>query len=480
MLRELVTCAACALFAAALTGCQGGAATGAVAAPPQAVTGTPTAVATAKPTTGATAGPLPTPSASATAAGSANASSQKWISTWADAPTGAGPDAVTNMTVREILKPSVGSRGTIRLHFSNYFGTSAITLGSVHIGAQTAGAAVTNDVPVTFAGAKSAAIPAGGFLLSDPVAYTFSYGAILAVTEYIEGTNPTITFHEQGMGKVTSYQTALNAGDATADTAGASFTGTTMNTYLLDRVDVLGNYKETVVTFGSSTTDGYEDNSLGIDMHVSWPEQLAAALHAIGHDDIGIANAGIAGNTAAYPFGSSVPVEVPDPIIGPPGFQRFARDVLAVPGAGVVIDYLGADDVRNFCDPSATEIIPFKQSFVAQAHAAGLRIYEATTAPSCYCEVQNPAGFGTRFPAGFGEEAVRLALVSWERATAPITIDGTLEQPSGADGVIDFDGAITDPSNTSYMLPQYDSGDDVHPNAAGYAAMVRAIPLSQL
>ena len=464
---------ACAALVAAcvLAGCRGGAAVGSTA--PAAVP-SPAHTPSAAPS-GAT--PVPGPSASATLSPSGAA---KWVSAWADAPTGAGPGPVVNMTVREIVKPTVGSRGTIRLHFSNYFGTSAITIGSVHVGVQTEGAAVSGDVPVSFGGAKSVSIPAGGFATSDTLPYSFSYGTVLAVTEYIAGANALVTFHEQGMGKVTSYQTAANAGDATADTAGMSFTGTTMNTYLVDRVDVLGNYKETVIAFGSSTTDGYQDNGTGVDEHMSWPEQLAAVLHAAGRDDIAIANEGISGNTAAYPLGSNANVAAPDPLIGQPGFIRFSRDVLSIPGAGVLIDYLGANDIRNFCDPMASLIIPFKQSFVSQAHAAGLRVLEATTAPSAFCEVENPAGFGTRFPAGTGEEAVRLALVSWETATAPIAIGSTLEQPPGADGVIDFDGAIADPANTSYMLPQYDSGDDVHPNDAGYAAMVRAIPLAQL
>jgi hypothetical protein len=384
------------------------------------------------------------------------------------------------MTVRQIVKPTVGSRGTIRLHFSNYFGSLAITLGRVHIGIQTTGAGVTSDVPVTFGGAPSVSIPAGAFATSDTLAFDFSYGAILAVTEYIEGTNPIITFHEQGMGKVTSYQTAANVGDATSDTAGTTFTGTTLNTYLLDRVDVLGSYKETVVAFGSSTTDGYQDNGGGLDRHQSWPEQLADALHASGHDDIAIANAGIAGNTAAYPLATGPDVPIPNPLTGQPGFMRFARDVLAIPGAGVLIEYLGADDIRNYCDPLASSVVPYKAAFVAQAHAARMRVFEATTAPTAYCEVQNPAGFGTRFPQGIGEEAERFALVAWESATAPVMVDSTVEQPSGADGVIDFNGAVTDPTNASYMLPLYDSGDDVHPNSLGYAAMVRAIPLAGL
>ncbi len=37
-----------------------------------------------------------------------------------------------------------------------------------------------------------------------------------------------------------------------------------------------------------------------------------------------------------------------------------------------------------------------------------------------------------------------------------------------ADGIIDFNDAITDPTNKSYMLPSLDSGDDIHPNATGY------------
>jgi lysophospholipase L1-like esterase len=45
------------------------------------------------------------------------------------------------------------------------------------------------------------------------------------------------------------------------------------------------------------------------------------------------------------------------------------------------------------------------------------------------------------------------------------------------DGVIDFNAATRDPASPERFLPAYDSGDHLHPNDAGYAAMANAIDL---
>ena len=45
------------------------------------------------------------------------------------------------------------------------------------------------------------------------------------------------------------------------------------------------------------------------------------------------------------------------------------------------------------------------------------------------------------------------------------------------DGVIDFDRALRDPGHPLRLLPAYDSGDHLHPNDAGMAAMADAVPL---
>ena len=46
------------------------------------------------------------------------------------------------------------------------------------------------------------------------------------------------------------------------------------------------------------------------------------------------------------------------------------------------------------------------------------------------------------------------------------------------DGVIDFDRVMRDPQYPIQMRQEYNSGDFVHPNDAGYKAMADAIDLS--
>ena len=46
------------------------------------------------------------------------------------------------------------------------------------------------------------------------------------------------------------------------------------------------------------------------------------------------------------------------------------------------------------------------------------------------------------------------------------------------DGVIDFDRVLRDLADPGWLNPRYDSGDGLHPNDAGHAAMAAAIPLT--
>ena len=87
----------------------------------------------------------------------------------------------------------------------------------------------------------------------------------------------------------------------------------------------------------------------------------------------------------------------------------------------------------------------------------GVRVLGATLTPFHGARYWTPAG-----------EAKREAINNWIR-------------DSGAfDGVIDFAAAVAEPGDPQQLAPAFDSGDHLHPNAAGYRAMARAVDLSAL
>ncbi len=396
-----------------------------------------------------------------------------WVAAWAVSPANAVPTAAdqpnNEQTFREIVKPSVSSRGTARLHFSNAFGSAPITLGAVHVGLHGTGAAVVpgTDVPLTFGGQPSVTIAAGATVLSDPAPLRFPYGATLAITEYVAGSWPALTQHNH-TGLVTNYATPRGTGNATADTAGAAFTQPTGEYFLFDRVDVLGDYAKTVAVLGSSTTEGYGSDVNAFDDLVS---DIATDLHAAGRDDTAVVNLALTPDSLL-----TINVLVNNPAV----VDRFARDVLSIPGIGTVIQNASDVDLKVAHCSSAATILAGDQNVIAQAHAANIRILLAKVAPTTFCGANFPNGFGSRYPANTGQDAERQALNAWMSTTQPSVVDGVTVQPPGADGVVDLSTPVTDPSNTGYLLPQYDVGDASHLNAAGQAVQAAAVPLGAL
>jgi lysophospholipase L1-like esterase len=63
-------------------------------------------------------------------------------------------------------------------------------------------------------------------------------------------------------------------------------------------------------------------------------------------------------------------------------------------------------------------------------------------------------------------EKIRQAVNEWIRSTKDF------------DAVADFDKVVRDPTHLSRLLPAYDSGDHLHPNADGLRAMANSISLS--
>jgi lysophospholipase L1-like esterase len=77
---------------------------------------------------------------------------------------------------------------------------------------------------------------------------------------------------------------------------------------------------------------------------------------------------------------------------------------------------------------------------------------------------------GERSPLGFdtpAHEAARVALNQWIRTSGEF------------DGIVDADLALRDPAAPTRLLAIYDSGDHLHPNAAGGRAIANAVDLTR-
>ena len=123
------------------------------------------------------------------------------------------------------------------------------------------------------------------------------------------------------------------------------------------------------------------------------------------------------------------------------------------PGAKWGEHYL--EDPKNAA--TAEDLIAAYRQIIDRVHAHGAKVIGATLTPF----------EGTDLPGYYSaeKESVREAVNRWIRR-------------SGAfDGVIDFDAAIRDPAHPSGAVPEFISGDHIHPTDAGYEAMGQAVPL---
>ncbi|MEH0530426.1 hypothetical protein QBA75_26375 [Streptomyces stelliscabiei] len=97
------------------------------------------------------------------------------------------------------------------------------------------------------------------------------------------------------------------------------------------------------------------------------------------------------------------------------------------------------------------------REIVARGHERGLRVLVATIAP-CEGEARCTAA----------ADAERVAVNAWIRGGEDV------------DGVLDFDAVLRDPDHPARLLPSYDSGDHLHPNEAGLAALAGSVDLTLL
>jgi lysophospholipase L1-like esterase len=358
------------------------------------------------------------------------------IDTWAASADDLGP-AYTDKTVRDIVHASTDGTGP-RVRLSNAFGTGAVRFDSVYLGEQASGANVVagTNRRVTFGGRRAVTVPKGADVLSDPVATTVRAHTNLAISMHVDGPTGEVTGHH-----LAEQDNFYGDGDIAAQNSGAQYVNPIGSWFWLDAVTVSPSAPaSTVVTLGDSITDGYQSTA---NANHRWPDYLADRLAAAG-SPIGVANEGISGN------------EVTADGAGVSAQARLDRDVLSQAGAHTVIFLEGINDIGNGL-VNDTKLIAGDRQIIARVHAAGLRILGATMTPF------QGAGYYSS-----GKERVREAVNQWIRSSGEF------------DGVIDFDAVTRDPAHPKRFLPRYDSGDHLHPDDAGYAAMAAAVPLSEL
>jgi lysophospholipase L1-like esterase len=375
--------------------------------------------------------------------------SEKWVGSWAAAGFAqtnplANPD-FGNATLRQIVHVSMGGEA-VRLRFTNEFGTEPLTIGAVHVALSAGNGAIQpgTDHAVTFGGRASITIPAGAVALSDAVAWQIPALSDLAISTYFPAQQISIsTFHPESCqnnylqkGNLVSAQTLTSPRKV-------------VPWYFLRSVDVQPKDERAraIVTLGDSITDGARSTR---DRNQRWPNELASRLQASKKTaHLAVLNLGISGNRVLHDGA------------GPSALARFDRDVLMQPGVKYIILLESINDIGRLArnnDPvnlvSAEDLQLAFQQMAARAHAHQIKVFAATVLPY--------KGAGYYSERG---EAVRQALNGWIRTSGVF------------DGVIDLEKATQDPANPQMFLPQYDSGDHLHPNDAGYKAMGDAIDL---
>ena len=380
-----------------------------------------------------------------------------WVGSWAasqqipEPQNALASDDLRDATLRQIVHLSVGGPA-LRVHLSNAFGTAPLHFTSVHIAQPvSAGAAKidpASDKALSFSGSSDVTVPAGAEFISDPIDYPVAAGSSLAITLHLDAPPAQQTGHPGS--RATSY---LAHGDlvSAVDLPEAKKID---HWYQLAGIDVIApSNAVAVIALGDSTTDGHGATTNGNDR---WTDVLAQRLQSSpATRAVGVLNQGIGGNHLLTDG------------LGPNALARFDRDVLAQTGVRYLIVLEGVNDLGGLtrngevspAEHSALvrQIEEAYQQIVLRAHAHGIRVIGGTILPYTGSDYYHP---------GPNNEAGRQAVNQWIRT------------PGHFDEIVDFDKVMRDPAHPDRFLPEYDSGDHLHPSPAGYNAMGTAIPLS--
>ena len=372
-----------------------------------------------------------------------------WVGTWATSPFDGDPwhtiPTLVESTLREVVHTSIAGK-TVRVRLTNEFGTEPLRIDAATIaisaGASSIEASTSHDL--MFGGSRSIVISPGAEALTDPVAMATPASANLAISIYL----PLQQISNVSVHSSAQQDNFIEAGNHVHD---ATFVGpvVTPSWYFLKAVDVeaVNSQAAAIVAFGDSITDGALSTE---NANHRWPDYLATRLQGNpSASHLAVLDEGIGGNCVLIHC------------VGQNALARFGRDVLSQAGVKYVIVLESINDIGGLHNPNrpnynlaAEDLEQGFAQLVARAHEHGIKVFGATITP------YKGAGYFTE-----NGERIRQDVNHW------ILTAGVF------DGTIDSDKATGDPANPLTFAPQNDSGDHLHPNDAGYAAMANSVDL---
>ena len=368
--------------------------------------------------------------------------SRRWVSVWGNAVSVAEnrPERYAkNITIRYPIHVPFGGQA-IRLTFDNYCGTEPITLNKVtcFYGGK--------FYPVLFGGQRTVTIPEEGKAESDPLEVLVTEGEILQISFYrADFTLMRSVVYTCGPLSEGLYANGDQTENPEIDIINSRKTHLF---YFLSNVSVLTEEdNHAIVCYGDSITAQ------------DWPDDLAMRCFREGYHKTAIIRRATSGSRILREYHCLTYESY-----GLMGSRRFHHEV-PTEGADVVIIQQGINDIihpvgekvnvfRPMSDlPTVEELIEGLKTYIAQARELGYNVYVGTLLPMG----------GWRTDAPFRQD-IRHAYNDFIRTTDLI------------DGCIDFDKALEDPNRPDWFLPEYDSGDHLHPSKAGYERMAMEIP----
>ncbi|HEY0753814.1 MAG TPA: GDSL-type esterase/lipase family protein [Ktedonobacteraceae bacterium] len=381
--------------------------------------------------------------------------SEKWITAWGMACCN-GDRASANVgrcTTRTSVSSGINGK-RLRLRLSNHYGKKNLVLGKVMVETgQYKGQACLD-------GKETIHLAAGEEMCTDALEVPVSAGEPISVSIYYPQRTRPIS------GNSTFIQTHSVPGDYTARDFAPQALRFAATRYFrpspslpeplttLRALDVCTEEENafSVIALGDSITQtGY------------WVDPLREQLQRTYAGSATLLNMGISGNRLLLDTGARF---LPG-MFGQAGLERMDWDVFALAGSKAVVLALGINDIiqpgmgpmspqiKERC--SAVGLIAGYAKVIAACHAREIKVIGCTITP-----------FGGMVTSNATTETIRQIANDW------ILHSGTF------DATFDFAAIMADPADPTRLLPDYDSGDHLHPNAQGGKALADASDLPTL